>query len=248
MSFTAKTIYSLSVAIIVSTFSSIDTSFAQDKSQISEKAIIVQGKHRGKLVSIHQRAPNGSSGKVAVCKIPCKKTIELADPFFILFPPPRGDYGHYIRRNSEDAIQKDGTYRFDTTLKTQHEETTHYYRSYASDQNNKPKRQACLRFELKDLSERPKACFKNRPSIPPKSVRSGWCEVVFTVLPDGSTENVDVRECSEEMFRIGSLEAAKLFRYYPRIRNGQAVSTKLRTKVRYTLKNEKGKRVPAKGE
>lgn len=53
----------------------------------------------------------------------------------------------------------------------------------------------------------------------------GECVVIFTVTTTGSTRDVRVveRECTDRMFHKPSIEAAKKFKYKPRVIDGQAV-------------------------
>jgi len=222
--------------------------YANESSGITEKTLVIKGGKPGARISIHQLNAFGRSGTVAKCKSPCKETVKLADPFYITIPTRRNKFETYLRRNSSEAEVKGGVYHFDITPRGSEEEAAHYYRSFSSDVNNLPKRQKCFNFTKADLSERPKSCFKNTALLPARMERSGSCIVRFKVLPNGASEGVTVSDCTEDMFRLPSLEAAKLFRYYPRLLNEEIITSKIKTRVRFDLNDGRGKRIPAKGE
>lgn len=53
---------------------------------------------------------------------------------------------------------------------------------------------------------------------------------------------------SEDLFGLSSEEAVKLFRYYPKLKDGQAVSSRLITTVNFSLSDGKGNIIPHKIE
>ena len=69
----------------------------------------------------------------------------------------------------------------------------------------------------------------------------GECVVVFTVTTTGSTRDVQVLEglCTDKMFHKPSIEAAKKFKYKPRIIDGEAVEVHgIKNRFIYDLPDE----------
>lgn len=70
----------------------------------------------------------------------------------------------------------------------------------------------------------------------------GECVVIFTVTTTGSTRDVQVIEsqCTDRMFAKPSIEAAKKFKYKPRVIDGKAVEVHgIRNRFIYDLPDEK---------
>lgn len=68
----------------------------------------------------------------------------------------------------------------------------------------------------------------------------GYCTVEYTVTTNGSVRDVSVidDECSSTAFRRPSVEAARKFKYKPRVVNGEAVEvTGVRNRFTYVLEN-----------
>lgn len=212
-------------------------------------SMIFGSKASKKPISVYRHNPDtGKNRLVKTCKKTCEIDLEAADRFFILFPAKNKKYKTYIRRNQEDAELKDGVYYFDLTYGAPEDEERNYFRAYAEDQTSEAQDELCDNFDVSKLSDRPKACFKVKPSLPPRTRRSGWCKVAMTILINGRNKDVSARSCSEDIFKISSEEAVKLYRYYPKLKDGQAVSSRLITTVNFTLSDEKGKIIPPKNE
>lgn len=212
----------------------------------SEKTIRVEGVKRGVFVTISEVLESGTRS-IARCVTPCKQNVSTNENFFITLSSPKRKYGA-IRRSAQDAEIKGDTYTFDIKLDTPENEETRYVKSTIANRLETEKIKTCMSFGLEDLADRPKACYKMPPLLPPLTERSGWCKIAFAVLMDGSVSDVEARECSEDMFKIPSVETAKTFRYYPQLKDGKVVRSCLRSTIRYTLTNGKGKVIPAKGE
>ena len=97
--------------------------------------------------------------------------------------------------------------------------------------------------------DRPKpiACAKRSSILPAKTVRSGNCEVIFSIKEDGYPESVAINSCSEHLFEDNSLTAAVWWRFYPQMQSGKAVAMQgVFRDFKYVLRNSKGKVIPAR--
>lgn len=52
----------------------------------------------------------------------------------------------------------------------------------------------------------------------------GYCDLVLTVTPTGSTADVRITECSSSLFERASVQAALKFKYKPRVVEGTAIA------------------------
>jgi len=225
--------------LLVSSLSSAEEGGSRVKMVFTGKA--------NKPVSVYSFNPDtGKNRLMNTCRKSCEMDVQAGEKVFILFPARHKKYKTYIRRDQKDANFRDGVYDFDLTYGTPEEEERNYFKSYSQDKLTAAQDKLCDDFEVSRLLDSPKACYKIKPSLPPRMRRSGWCKVAMTVLPNGRNQDVAARSCSEDLFKISSEEAVKLYRYYPKQKNGQAVSSRLITTVNFTLADEKGKIIPPK--
>jgi TonB family protein len=62
----------------------------------------------------------------------------------------------------------------------------------------------------------------------------GWVEVAFTVLPNGSVDDVEVRNASPaEVFDEAAIRAVRQWRFEPVVRNGEKVSQRAMVRLRF---------------
>jgi len=54
---------------------------------------------------------------------------------------------------------------------------------------------------------------------------SGYCDVRFTVTRLGTVEDVEIIECSSSLFERASINAARKFKYKPRVVDGEPIDT-----------------------
>lgn len=82
---------------------------------------------------------------------------------------------------------------------------------------------------------------KVSPIYPQRALRSGkegFCTVQYTVTATGATKDIVVLEdqCTSKLFHNTSIEAAKKFKYRPRVRDGKALEVPgVRNKFTYKL-------------
>ena len=66
---------------------------------------------------------------------------------------------------------------------------------------------------------------------------SGWVDVEFTIAPDGSTQELVVRNAQpQRMFDQAAIDAVKRWRFEPVLRDGTAVSQRAAVRIRFELK------------
>jgi TonB family protein len=66
---------------------------------------------------------------------------------------------------------------------------------------------------------------------------SGWVDVEFTIAPDGSTQELVVRNAEpQRMFDQAAIDAVKRWRFEPVLREGTAVSQRAAVRIRFELK------------
>lgn len=66
-----------------------------------------------------------------------------------------------------------------------------------------------------------------------------YCIVSYTVTAEGLTKDIKVVDCPNEIFIRVSLEAAKKFRYKPKVVNGKAVEVQgVKNKFTFTLADD----------
>ena len=83
------------------------------------------------------------------------------------------------------------------------------------------------------------------PVMPAGAERSGHCEVVFDVSPDGSPFNVRATVCSDRVFRRATERSVAQWKYQPRVVDGLAVGREgVRNVVRFNLADERGELIP----
>lgn len=69
----------------------------------------------------------------------------------------------------------------------------------------------------------------------------GFCTVTYTVTERGTTRDISVvdGECSNRLFQRASIEAARKFKYKPRVRGGKAVATSgVRNRFEFNLETQ----------
>ena len=62
------------------------------------------------------------------------------------------------------------------------------------------------------------------PRTPHSPGLAGHCDLEFTITPLGTTEDVQVIECTSPLFEKASVQALLKFRYKPRVVNGTAIA------------------------
>lgn len=83
---------------------------------------------------------------------------------------------------------------------------------------------------------------KMTPPQYPESARKrgieGWVEVVFTVTPSGSVEDVEVRNASPTgVFEDAAIRAVRQWRFEPVVRNGEKVSQRAMIRLKFAKEN-----------
>jgi len=64
----------------------------------------------------------------------------------------------------------------------------------------------------------------------------GQCDMIFDILPNGTTTNVRVLSCTNRAFERTSVRAVERWRYNPQFRNGQPITFQgARTQLLYAL-------------
>lgn len=64
----------------------------------------------------------------------------------------------------------------------------------------------------------------------------GQCDMIFDILPNGTTANVRALSCSNRGFERASVSAIQRWRYNPQVRNGQPITYQgARTQLLYSL-------------
>lgn len=82
------------------------------------------------------------------------------------------------------------------------------------------------------------------PIIPAKTVTRGHCTLKFDVTPEGFTRNVEALTCTDPIFKNTSIATLRLWRYYPKKIDGQAVAqTGLTEDIKFILSDGKGNRL-----
>lgn len=218
---------------------------AKDQIKSETKTVIVTGIGSRVPVFISERSSSGSKS-LGNCMTPCRTKFKNAGPFQITLTPISDDYLTPIRRGSDEAIIEGNKYKFDISLGTPNEEGLRYLKPYYEPFKNNPERLKCMEFTKSELSNRPETCFSFPPLTPAKAKRSGWCELSVRILTDGSTEDIKVKSCSEKVFELPSVEAAKLYWYYPHMVDGEIKTSRLTKKISYNLFNSRGNLMPAK--
>ncbi len=84
-----------------------------------------------------------------------------------------------------------------------------------------------------------------KPVMPARAERSGHCNVMFDVNANGSTYNVQVLNCSQNLFARAAVKAAGKWKYRPQTIAGKAVPrTGVRTMITFRLMDEHGRVIP----
>jgi len=84
------------------------------------------------------------------------------------------------------------------------------------------------------------------PRMPARAERSGHCDMVFDVGPDGATLNVKASYCSEALFETESIRATLKFKYRPTRIDGQYQTTRnVKTRIKFKLQDQNGNLIPA---
>jgi len=66
---------------------------------------------------------------------------------------------------------------------------------------------------------------------------SGWVDVEFTIAPDGSTQELVVRNAEpQRMFDQAAIDAVKRWRFEPVKRDGAAVAQRAAVRIRFEVK------------
>jgi len=98
-------------------------------------------------------------------------------------------------------------------------------------------------FAISDAEAKP--LFRVAANMPPRAQRSGHCNVIFDVSPQGEPYNIKAPFCTEPMFERPTLKAVAKWKYRPKIQDGQAVArTGVRNKMSFNLTNEQGQIIP----
>jgi protein TonB len=94
-------------------------------------------------------------------------------------------------------------------------------------------------FEISDLDQPPRPVARLNPIYPSQArMRSmeGFVVVEFIVRPDGSVSDIDVTESQPgDLFTDAAVRAVSRWRFTPGSKQGQAVSTRVRQKITFSL-------------
>jgi len=84
--------------------------------------------------------------------------------------------------------------------------------------------------------------FRAAPIMPMRADRSGFCKMIFDVNADGTTYNVRMLTCSQNLFARASTKSVGKWKYRPQTIGGKAVPrTGLRTTISFKLMDEHGR-------
>lgn len=113
------------------------------------------------------------------------------------------------------------------------------------------RKQACLNSatNIPKVDGNATPCLQIPPMFPPRAKRSGHCDVLFDVTKAGELENKRIHSCTEKVFASESLKSLEEWRYTPKVQNGKAVrQNDVEINIHFYLNDEKGNRIPARGE
>ncbi|MEP6343657.1 MAG: energy transducer TonB [Maricaulaceae bacterium] len=83
------------------------------------------------------------------------------------------------------------------------------------------------------------------PMMPTGAEKSGHCKVRFDVTADGTTQNIQILFCTQEIFNPTALESVSKWRYPPEDKCGNSKkSSSIKTTIRYKLIDENGNIIP----
>ena len=94
-------------------------------------------------------------------------------------------------------------------------------------------------YEISALNVPPKVVKKVAPSYPPELKRNrveGEVHLVFVVLEDGSVAHVRARRMGSPAFVQSAVEAVKQWKFEPGMKDGQAVKTRVRLPLSFSLR------------
>jgi protein TonB len=84
------------------------------------------------------------------------------------------------------------------------------------------------------LLKRTKMVAPSYPSDALKKGIEGWVELAFTVMPNGSVNDIEVRNASPaEIFDDAAVRAIRQWRFEPVVRNGKTVPQRAMVRLRF---------------
>ena len=87
--------------------------------------------------------------------------------------------------------------------------------------------------------------FRAAPIMPMRADRSGFCEMMFDVNANGTTYNVRVLNCSQNLFARASVKSVRKWKYRPQTIDGKTLPrADLRTTISFELTDEQGRLIP----
>ncbi|WP_418152616.1 energy transducer TonB [Litorimonas sp. RW-G-Af-16] len=83
------------------------------------------------------------------------------------------------------------------------------------------------------------------PTMPMRATKSGHCNVVFDVSPEGKPFNVRASYCSQSMFERPAIKSVQNWQYNPQMVDGRAVTVNdIQTKISFRLVDERNQIIP----
>ncbi len=86
---------------------------------------------------------------------------------------------------------------------------------------------------------------RTEPPMPMRATKSGHCQMMFDVSPEGRPFNVTTTYCTEKHFERPSIKAVQGWKYLPQYEEGLAVSVSdVKTRISFNLTDERGQIIP----
>lgn len=188
--------------------------------------------------------------RLSKCETPCTMKFKTNEPFTVdIFKDGFIQTTHYITEDqlfteifqiAEDLIAFD----LDDEASLAAQRKWYGIQSQISIDIGMP--EACANPVADDANTDAKPCFRFAPLPPMQAERSGHCDVVMDIEPDGSTSNVRLETCSEEVFEIPVLATLAYWKYYPKMENGIAVKRiDVKPTVKFKITDKRGNEIPA---
>lgn len=88
-------------------------------------------------------------------------------------------------------------------------------------------------------------CVRFPGMMPKDATQSGHCDMIFDIMANGRTENVNAQICTDDIFRNASVESVEGYVFFPAKSDGQAVKTEgASNRVTFRLQDEMGRLIP----
>lgn len=83
------------------------------------------------------------------------------------------------------------------------------------------------------------------PVMPPRAIKSGYCQVKLNVTAQGQPFEIVATSCSQAIFRRPTIKAVQKWKYNPKILDGVAVIRQgVETRITFNLTDERGFLIP----